>query len=120
DHHLVSNADPEELIDNAHARGIDGYIDIISKHTADVIDYAEGEYDYISKSESPYLDANGDAFDPAEYAGTGEFPEMESSTSFPYTPVADEDITLSPYWLNDVSLYHNRGNSTWEDRKSVV
>ena len=119
DPHLGTNAELEELIDKAHARGIDVYFDIITNHTADVIDYAEGEYDYISKSESPYLDANGDAFDPAEYAGTGEFPEMESSTSFPYTPVADEDITLSPDWLNDVSLYHNRGNSTWEGESTT-
>ncbi|HLT84575.1 MAG TPA: pullulanase-type alpha-1,6-glucosidase [Phototrophicaceae bacterium] len=55
-------------------------------------------------------------FDPADFAGTGTFPALDAATSFPYTPVVDEgmeDVKV-PAWLNDVTLYHNRGNSTWE------
>ena len=42
DPHLGTNAELEALIDEAHAAGIKVYFDIITNHTADVIDYAEG------------------------------------------------------------------------------
>ena len=70
---------------------------------------------YIDQATSPYTDAAGTAFDPADHAGTGGFPELDPATSFPYTPVvADSETDVKvPAWLNDPSLYHNRGNSTW-------
>ncbi|WP_278236633.1 pullulanase-type alpha-1,6-glucosidase [Isoptericola sp. AK164] len=115
DPHLGTNAELEALIADAHSRGIKVYFDIITNHTADVVDYAEGEYSYIDQATSPYTDAAGNTFDPADYAGTGDFPELDAATSFPYTPVvADADADLKvPAWLNDSTLYHNRGNSTW-------
>ncbi|GAB3603566.1 pullulanase-type alpha-1,6-glucosidase [Microbacterium aureliae] len=116
DPHLGTNAELEALIADAHERGMKVYFDIITNHTADVIDYQEGQYSYIDKATSPYRDAAGDAFDPADFAGTGSFPEMDAATSFPYTPVvseADADVKV-PAWLNDPTLYHNRGDSTWE------
>src|SRR5690606_20326313 len=39
DPHLGTNAELEALIDEAHDRGIKVYFDIITNHTADVIDY---------------------------------------------------------------------------------
>jgi len=114
DPHLGSNAELQALIEDAHSRGIKVYFDIITNHTADVIDYAEETYSYVDQDTAPYTDAAGTPFDPADHAGTGSFPELDPQTSFPYTPVADEDVTLVPDWLNDVTLYHNRGNSTWE------
>ncbi len=115
DPHLGTNEELEALIADAHDRGIKVYFDIITNHTADVIDYAEGEYSYIEQADVPYLDASGTAFDPADYAGTGTFPDLDAATSFPYTPVvAAEDADLKvPSWLNDPTLYHNRGDSTW-------
>ncbi|PJJ72560.1 pullulanase-type alpha-1,6-glucosidase [Diaminobutyricimonas aerilata] len=115
DPHLGTNAELEALIDDAHARGIKVYFDIITNHTADVIDYAEKQYDYIDKATSPYTTAAGEPFDPADYAGGDDFPELDSS-SFPYTPViAPDDADLKvPGWLNDPTLYHNRGDSTFE------
>ena len=115
DPHLGTNAELEALIADAHARGIKVYFDIITNHTADVIDYAENQYSYIDQATSPYLDADGVAFDPADYAGTDTFPALDAATSFPYTPVvtdADADLKV-PAWLNDPTLYHNRGDSTW-------
>ncbi|WP_255305011.1 pullulanase-type alpha-1,6-glucosidase [Microbacterium sp. 3J1] len=115
DPHLGTNAELEALIADAHERGIKVYFDIITNHTADVIDYAEGQYSYIDQATSPYTDAAGTAFDPADHAGTGEFPALDPATSFPYTPViaeAEVDVKV-PAWLNDPTLYHNRGNSTW-------
>lgn len=114
DPHLGTNEELEALIDDAHARGIKVYFDIITNHTADVIDYAENAYDYVDMATSPYVDAEGTAFDPGDYAGTGTFPELDAETSFPYTPVVGPEVTKTPAWLNDVTLYHNRGNSTWE------
>lgn len=115
DPHLGTNAELEALIADAHARGIKVYFDIITNHTADVIDYAEGRYGYVDQATSPYRDAAGEPFDPADHAGTGTFPALDPATSFPYTPVvdpADADLKV-PAWLNDPTLYHNRGNSTW-------
>lgn len=115
DPHLGTNAELEALIDDAHARGIKVYFDIITNHTADVIDYAEKQYSYVDQATRPYTDAAGAELDPADHAGTGEFPELDPATSFPYTPVvAPQDAELKvPAWLNDPTLYHNRGNSTW-------
>ncbi|HZW41008.1 MAG TPA: alpha-amylase family glycosyl hydrolase, partial [Agromyces sp.] len=118
DPHLGTNAELEALIAEAHAKGIKVYFDIITNHTADVIDYAEGQHAYIDQATSPYTDASGTAFDPADYAAAGSpaFPTLDPATSFPYTPVVTpEDADLKvPAWLNDPTLYHNRGDSTWE------
>ena len=115
DPHLGTNDELEALIADAHDRGIKVYFDIITNHTADVVSYEEGQYSYIDQATSPYLDASGTAFDPAEHAGTGDFPELDAATSFPYTPVvaAEDADAKTPAWLNDPTLYHNRGNSTW-------
>ena len=112
DPHLGTNEELEALIAEAHDRGIKVYFDIITNHTADVIDYSEGTYGYIDQETSPYTDADGNVFSPDDYAGSNDFPELDAATSFPYTPVVTEDVKV-PSWLNDPTLYHNRGNSTW-------
>lgn len=115
DPHLGTNAELEALIAEAHAKGIKVYFDIITNHTADVIDYEEQQYSYIDKATSPYTDAAGNVFDPSTIAGSADFPALDPATSFPYTPViAPEDAGVKvPEWLNDPTLYHNRGDSTW-------
>ncbi len=121
DPHLGTNAELQALIADAHARGIKVYFDIITNHTADVIDYAEGQYGYVDQATSPYTDAAGNAFDPHTYAGTDSFPAMDPATSFPYTPVIKpEDAHVKvPDWLNDPTLYHNRGNSTYSGESTT-
>ncbi|GGI44838.1 pullulanase-type alpha-1,6-glucosidase [Agromyces flavus] len=116
DPHLGTNAELEALIAEAHAKGIKIYFDIITNHTADVIDYEEQQYSYIDQATSPYTDAAGNAFDPADYAdGDPAFPALDPATSFPYTPVVGPEVAdlKVPAWLNDPTLYHNRGDSTW-------
>jgi|JI10StandDraft_1071094.scaffolds.fasta_scaffold06400_2 pullulanase-type alpha-1,6-glucosidase len=122
DPHLGTNAEMKELITKAHAKGMKVFFDIITNHTADVIDYANGgDYHYVSKASSPYRDASGTAFDDRDYAGGTTFPTLDPATSFPYQPVfrtpADASVKV-PAWLNDRTLYHNRGDSTFAGESS--
>jgi pullulanase-type alpha-1,6-glucosidase len=115
DPHLGTNEEMEQLIDLAHERGMKVFFDIVTNHTADVIDYEEGTYGYIPVAQEPWRTADGTPFNPYDYAGTDTFPELDPEVSFPYTPFlhpGDEDVKV-PAWLNDVTLYHNRGDSTF-------
>ncbi|GAT64506.1 sulfonate ABC transporter ATP-binding protein [Planomonospora sphaerica] len=116
DPHLGTNADMKKLVREAHRRGMKVFFDIITNHTADVIDYAEKTYSYRSKGAYPYVDASGTPFDDREYAGGKAFPKV-TADSFPYTPVAPEKAK-TPSWLNDPTMYHNRGDSTFSGENS--
>jgi len=121
DPHLGTNAELRALIDAAHARGMKVYFDIITNHTADVIGYTEGpRQPYVSKDVRPYTTASGTPFDDRDYAGTNTFPQLDAATSFPYHPVLDpsEQNLKVPAWLNDVTLYHNRGDTTFVGENS--
>ncbi|MFC5379386.1 pullulanase-type alpha-1,6-glucosidase [Aquipuribacter nitratireducens] len=121
DPHFGTNEELDALIAEAHARDMKVFFDIIPNHTADVIQYAEGVYDYVAKSAEPYRDANGDVFDDRAVAGSDAFPPLDVDVSFPYTPVVPEDEAdvKVPAWLNDPTLYHNRGNSSFAGENSV-
>ncbi len=120
DPHLGTNADMGTLVKAAHRRGIKVFFDIITNHTADVITYDPAAYDasgnlpYVSTTDQPYVDASGTPFDDRAYAGTQDFPDVNLD-SFPYRPVvpAGEEDAKVPAWLNDPTLYHNRGVSTF-------
>nr|WP_307037963.1 alpha-amylase family glycosyl hydrolase [Arthrobacter sp. B3I4] len=121
DPHLGTNAELKTLIDEAHARGMKVYFDIITNHTADVIGYEQGDRTaYKSKDAAPYRSAAGEPFDDRDYAGTGTFPALDPATSFPYTPklAPGEENLKVPAWLNDPTLYHNRGDTTFEGENS--
>ena len=122
DPHLGTNAELAALVDAAHARGMKVYFDIITNHTADVIGYEEGARTaYVPK------DVRGGVphrvRHPVRRPGLRRYqhlPAAEPETSFPYTPVleAGEENLKVPAWLNDVTLYHNRGNTTFVDEDS--
>ncbi|MEO7980139.1 MAG: alpha-amylase family glycosyl hydrolase, partial [Sporichthyaceae bacterium] len=121
DPHLGTNADLATLVSAAHARGMKVYFDIITNHTADVIGYQEGARTaYVSKDASPYKTAAGSTFDDRDYAGGSTFPALDPATSFPYHPVLDdtEKNLKVPAWLNDTTLYHNRGDTTFTGEDS--
>jgi len=127
DPHYGTDAELDALLDAAHARGIKVYLDVITNHTADVIRYAEtprpgdDPYPYVPLAERPYTDADGQAFALADVVGR-PFPELDPATSFPYTPVVpegEEDVKV-PAWLNDPTLYHNRGNSTYQGESATL
>ncbi|MEU7059437.1 pullulanase-type alpha-1,6-glucosidase [Streptomyces sp. NPDC046197] len=115
DPHFGTNKDLETLIAKAHAKGMKVFFDVITNHTADVVDYEGQSHDYLSKGAFPYLTKDGRPFDDADYAdGTKKFPAVGTS-SFPRTPTvpaAEKDLKV-PSWLNDPTMYHNRGDSTY-------
>ncbi|MER6833068.1 pullulanase-type alpha-1,6-glucosidase [Streptomyces cellulosae] len=115
DPHFGTNQDLETLVDKAHAKGMKVFFDVITNHTADVVDYEEKSYDYLSKGAFPYLTKDGVPFDDSDYAdGTRKFPGVDAG-AFPRTPVvpAAKKRLKVPSWLNDTSMYHNRGDSTF-------
>ncbi|MEV8559008.1 pullulanase-type alpha-1,6-glucosidase [Streptomyces sp. NPDC051917] len=112
DPHFGTNKDLKTLISKAHAKGMKVFFDVITNHTADVVDYQEKSYDYLSKGAFPYLAEDGRPFDDADYADGGRrFPAV-SGDSFPYTPKVTSRSKV-PSWLNDPTMYHNRGDSTY-------
>ncbi|MFE5604606.1 pullulanase-type alpha-1,6-glucosidase [Streptomyces coelicoflavus] len=115
DPHFGTNQDLKNLISKAHAKGMKVFFDVITNHTADVVDYEEKSYDYLSKGAFPYLTKDGRPFDDADYAdGERRFPRVDAG-SFPRTPTvpAAKQKLKVPSWLNDPAMYHNRGDSTW-------
>ncbi|MFI5974742.1 pullulanase-type alpha-1,6-glucosidase [Streptomyces sp. NPDC051452] len=112
DPHFGTNQDLSTLISRAHAKGMKVFFDVITNHTADVVDYQEKSYDYLSKGAFPYLTKDGRPFDDADYAAGGKgFPAVDAR-SFPRTPRATSHDKV-PAWLNDPAMYHNRGDSTY-------
>jgi alpha-amylase len=92
-----------------------------TNHTADVIGYEGGaRRPYVSKDVEPYRTASGTPFDDRDYAGGSFFPPLSRTVSFPYTPTLDPGETMLkfPDWLNDVTLYHNRGDTTFVGENS--
>ncbi|MGI5374883.1 pullulanase-type alpha-1,6-glucosidase [Streptomyces sp. CA-251387] len=121
DPHFGTNKDLQTLISKAHAKGLKVYFDVITNHTADVVDYEEKSYDYLAKGAFPYLTKDGKPFDDADYAdGKSGFPAVDGD-SFPRTPTvpaAKKNLKV-PSWLNDPTMYHNRGDSTFAGESST-
>ncbi len=98
DPHFGTEADFKALVDAAHARGMKVYMDIIANHTADIIDYREGP-------------ANKNV-----YRSRADYPDQAYT---PFIPKGLEHVK-KPDWLNDITLYHNRGESTFEGESSTM
>ncbi|MEU3844238.1 pullulanase-type alpha-1,6-glucosidase [Streptomyces sp. NPDC028635] len=112
DPHFGTNDDLKTLIARAHAKGMKVFFDVITNHTADLVDYEPASYGYLSKGAFPYLTKDGRPFDDADYAAGGKgFPAV-NTRSFPRTPRVTA-ATKVPAWLNDLAMYHNRGDSTY-------
>ncbi|WP_415909229.1 alpha-amylase family glycosyl hydrolase [Oleiharenicola sp. Vm1] len=126
DPHLGTNADYREFIRQTHARGLRVYLDIVVNHTGDIIKYRGGRFTYIDQTTAPYRDAQGRPFDARAVAYNGlndpaAFPALSAERSFAYVPVVPPGLehAKNPDWLNDVTLYHNRGNSTFQGESAV-
>ncbi len=132
DPHLGSEADFRALVDAAHARGLKIYMDIIANHTADVIKYRECKPDlscpFRSRADYPYQRRGGPAGSAinggfgGDAVGTARnFAEL-TDPRYAYTPFVPkgEERAKTPAWLNDVLLYHNRGDSTFKGESSQM
>ncbi len=120
DTHFGTNADYRELLRQAHERGLRVYLDIVVNHTGDIIKYPGEQYGYIDTKTAPTRDASGQAFDERAAAFNGlnnpaAFPALDARTSFARPPIVPPGLehAKNPAWLNDPTLYHNRGNSTF-------
>ncbi|MFJ4716743.1 pullulanase-type alpha-1,6-glucosidase [Streptomyces sp. NPDC088785] len=110
DPHFGTNQDLETLIARAHAKGMKVYFDVITNHTADVLTDTEQTHAYRGKGAYPYLDTQGRPFD--DTADPGRPVDEDSFAYTPTTAPAEKDVKR-PSWLNDPTMYHNRGDSTF-------
>ncbi|MDO9587738.1 MAG: alpha-amylase family glycosyl hydrolase [Brevundimonas sp.] len=122
DPHLGTDLEFRALVDAAHARGMKVYLDIVINHTADVIQYREcahGDCGYRWARDYPVRRQGGLSGEPinAGFVGNGTAEDFARLTRpdyaySPYVPAGEEHLK-APAWLNEVGLYHNRGNSAW-------
>lgn len=141
DPHLGDPDDFRAFVDAAHKRDMKVILDIITNHTADVIQYREcsdpnwdGEEKlpacpYRSKADYPYTLYKGDPDRPINEGFLGDGAEHQTAENFSrltrpdyaYTPFTrDEDRNIKvPGWLNDPLYYHNRGETTFEGENSL-
>jgi glycosidase len=123
DPHWGKEEDFKALIAAAHQRGIKIFIDVITNHTADVISYREcGDCPYRSVADYPYATTRkgrklneGFVHGDLSEANFAKFKDPD----YAYTPfLFDPKLRKVPDWLNDFTLYHNRGNSTFSGENS--
>jgi glycosidase len=130
DPHFGDAADMTALVDAAHARGLKVYMDIVVNHTADVIAYREcpaSPCPYRSRADFPYSRRGGLAGPPINPGFLGDNVRTEDNfarltdPTWAYTPYipAGEEHAKTPAWLNDIRLYHNRGDSTFRGESST-
>lgn len=125
DPHLGTEGEFRAFVEQAHARGLRVYLDIVVNHTADVIHSGDGSEAYVTQAAFPYRDAAGVPFDPHAFAyngvGEGAFPTLSAERSFPHVPAveAGDAHAKGPEWLNDLTLYHNRGESSFRGESST-
>jgi glycosidase len=130
DPHFGNDADMKAFVAATHARGMKVYLDIITNHTADVIQYRECAgvaCPYRSKGDFPYS-RKGGVQGPelnAGFAGDG----LRTAANFaklarddfaytPFVPPAEANVKV-PAWLNSTIYYHNRGNSDFWGESSL-
>ncbi len=114
DPHLGTKADLHSLFAAAAAHHLGMIFDVVVNHTAHVITPADGARAYQYKFSRPYLDADGKPFDDRDFLGREDFPRLDPEKSFPIRPTfrTEGDRHLKrPDWLNDLTVYHNRGEA---------
>lgn len=115
DPHYGTEADFKNFVSESHKLGMKVIVDIVVNHTADVIKYTLGSTTYREPADFPYKTCTGKVFDPAKLAGLPTFPKLCADKSFAYVPrtsTYDKNIKM-PAFLNDITNYHNRGDSVW-------
>ncbi|MEM7723430.1 MAG: alpha-amylase family glycosyl hydrolase [Pseudomonadota bacterium] len=143
DPHFGTRDEFRAFVNAAHARGMKVYMDIITNHSADVIQYEEchgpnasdewrdsNACPYRSKGEYPYTLSRGVSGSPINDGFLGDDPAHQTAENFarltdhtyaytPFVPATEADIK-NPAWLNDIGVYHNRGDTRWEGENSTL
>jgi glycosidase len=131
DPHFGAEADLRAFVEAVHGRGMKLYLDIITNHTADVIQYREcvnTACPYRSRADYPYTrqgGPRGPAIN-AGFAGDGVRTEVNfarlTEPNYAYTPFVPpaEARVKVPAWLNSPVYYHNRGNSDFWGESSLL
>jgi glycosidase len=130
DPHFGTEAELRDFVKAVHARGMKVYLDIITNHTADVIQYRECQNApcaYRSRADYPYTRRGGPAGAPINdgFMGDGarnvqNFARLTdpSYAYTPFVPAGEADVKV-PSWLNSTIYYHNRGNSDFWGESSL-
>jgi len=130
DPHFGTEGDMRAFVDEAHARGMKVYLDIITNHTADVIQYRECQNvacPYRSRADYPYSRKGGpggaainEGFAGDEVRTVENFAKLTDPAYAytPFVPPAEAHIKV-PEWLNAPVYYHNRGNSDFWGESSL-
>ncbi|MFT6542576.1 MAG: glycosidase [Maricaulis maris] len=135
DAHLGSRDEFRTFVQAAHARGMRVYMDIITNHTADVFAYREchdpdsplyidpqGQCPYRRIGDYPWTTQGGPDGAPINEGFVGDDPVNQTAANYArltdpnwaYTPYLPDGAPVrTPDWLNDATLYHNRGESFW-------
>lgn len=115
DPHLGTEQDFKDFVASSHKLGMKVIVDIVVNHTADIVKYTIGSTSYREPADFPYKTCLGKIFDPGKVAGLASFPKLCGDKSFAYVPrtsTYDKNIK-KPAFLNDLTNYHNRGDSIW-------
>lgn len=133
DPHFGDNAQMRALAQAVHARGMKLYLDIVTNHTADVINYREcpkSACPYRSRADYPYSRLGGLAGEPINAGFLGDGAPYQTEENFakltrpdyaytPFVPAGEEHVKV-PDWLNNPIYYHNRGNTTFRGESSTM
>ena len=126
DPHFGTNADFKAFVDAAHARGMKVYMDIITNHTADVIQLGEcagtGQCPYRSIADYPYQRRGGLNGAPINPGFDGSNFDKLTDPNYAYTvrvPDAEKSVKV-PAWLNNPIYYHNRGDSLFRGESNTM
>jgi glycosidase len=130
DPHFGTDKDFRAFVDAAHGRGMKVYLDIITNHTADVIQYRECQNvacPYRSRADYPYVRKGGVGGAAINDGFTGDGVRTEENFAHltdptyaytPFVPPAEAKVKV-PEWLNAPIYYHNRGNSDFWGESSL-
>ena len=139
DPHIGTREDFKNFVDAAHARGMKVYMDIITNHTADIINYREchdpevtggptfrceyryiGDYPWTRRASDGAVINEGFLGDDAVHQTEENFANLKEAT-WAYTPFVPDQFAgvKVPEWLNDPIYYHNRGDTDFIDEDSL-
>ena len=142
DPHIGDREAFRALVDDAHAKGMRVYMDIITNHSADVIKYVEchgpdapkdwmatDHCPYRPLGDYPYTTRGGPEGETLNQGFLGDDPEHQTEANFArltdpefaygvFIPEGEETIK-TPAWLNDPIYYHNRGHTTFKGEDSL-